>query len=98
MSKTNNCIKCGGEMRKGDICFDVTSPQGGLGRVNSMMVPYQSIRLPIETGTHTEVLRWREYTGREKGWLIKQKEQKTLTISGERCINCGYVELFVKEK
>lgn len=97
MSKTTKCPKCGGEMREGEIYVDVTTLSGGLG-ASPIMGPYSTMGIPAGTEVSVEGPLWREYTGKEKGWLIKEKERKTLSIRGKRCLECGYVELYVKEK
>lgn len=96
MSELTKCPKCDGEMRKGEILVNVKSPPGGLGNLSPMMASYSTMGLPFEGGRSNEGLLWKEYTGEEKGWLIKQKEQKTLSLNGKRCVECGYVELYVK--
>lgn len=40
---------------------------------------------------------WREQTGQKKGWLIKREETQTLKILGTRCIECGFIELYVQK-
>ncbi|MHA2313701.1 MAG: hypothetical protein ACXACF_00200 [Candidatus Hermodarchaeia archaeon] len=97
MANLIKCPKCNGEMRNGEILVDVRAPPGGLRNLSPMMGGYSTMSLPFEAGTSTEGVKWQEYTGEEKGWLIKQKEVKTLSLKGRRCLGCGYVELFVEE-
>ncbi|MFB0543229.1 MAG: hypothetical protein ACETVR_00460, partial [Candidatus Bathyarchaeia archaeon] len=44
-----------------------------------------------------EVPFWREYTGKETGWLLKRREIRVLPVKGKRCVKCGYIEFYVKE-
>ena len=97
MSELTKCPKCDGIMRKGEILVNVKAPSRGLRTLSPMMGEYSTMGLPFESGNSIEGLLWQEYTGEEKGWLIKQKEQKTLSLKGKRCLECGYVELYVKE-
>jgi predicted nucleic-acid-binding Zn-ribbon protein len=97
MSEQTKCPKCDGEMRKGEILVNVKAPSGGLRNLSPMMGGYSAMGLPFEPGNSTEGVLWQEYTGEKKGWLIKQKEVKTLSLKGKRCLECGYVELFVTE-
>ncbi len=97
MSELTKCLKCSGKMRNGKILVNVKAPSGGLRNLSPMMGGFSSMGSPFESGLSVEGLLWQEYTGEETGWLIKQKKQKTLSLKGKRCLNCGYVELYVKE-
>jgi predicted nucleic-acid-binding Zn-ribbon protein len=97
MSELTKCPKCYGEMRKGEIFVNVKVPSRELMNISPLMGGYPTIGLPSQPGVSVERVLWQEYTGEEKGWLIKQKEQKTLSLKGKRCLECGYVELYVKE-
>jgi len=87
------CPKCGSEMREGELFISVTGSYGS-----------QSISTPLgfptgsPLGTPSMVIGegpfWRERTGQKKGWLVKREETQTLKISGLRCIECGYIELY----
>lgn len=98
MSKTTKCQKCSGKMRDGEVYINVTTLSGEMGGAYSMMSPYSPMSIPGRAGVSVEGPLWREYTGKEEGWLIKKKEQKKMSIKGKRCVECGYVELYVKEK
>jgi len=97
MSELTKCPKCYGNMRKGEILVNVNAPSGGLMNLSPMMGGYSTMGLPSQPKLSVERVLWQEYTGEETGWLIKQKEQKTLSLKGKRCLECGYVELYVKE-
>ena len=104
MSETTKCSKCGGEMREGEIYVNVTIPSQMTTTspfsqpTPQLLTDFSRLGSPIGAGVSVEGPLWREYTGRETGWLIKEKERKTLSIRGRRCLECGYVELYVKEK
>ena len=94
MSQERKCGKCGGEMREGELFINVTSSSGSpIIRQDSFSFPTGSI-----PNASTEVIGegpfWRERTGEKKGWLIKREETQILNISGLRCTNCGYIELY----
>jgi len=97
MSEQTICPKCDGKMRKGEIFVNVKASSGGLRNLSPMMGGYSAMGLPFEPRNAIEGLLWQEYTGEKKGWLIKQKEVKTLSPKGKRCLECGYVELYVME-
>lgn len=89
------CPKCGSEMREGEIFISVTGSYGGQGISTPLGFPTGSTLSnlpPLVTG---EGPFWRERTGQKKGWLVKMEETQTLRISGLRCLECGYVELYV---
>jgi predicted nucleic-acid-binding Zn-ribbon protein len=69
----------------------------GLFGMESVYTPFP----PQGTGTGTnnkEVkMEWKEKTGKQKGWIIKKEETKKMTVQGRRCIECGYIEFYVKE-
>lgn len=98
MSKIIKCQKCNGKMRDGEVYINVTNLSSEMGGAFSMMNPYSPMGVSERTGVSVEGPLWREYTGKEEGWLIKKKEQKKLSIKGIRCLKCGYIELYVKEK
>jgi hypothetical protein len=103
LGEVEKCPKCGGEMREGALTIRVaedtttTDPfmkamltrSGNIGDTLSML---QTEHIIIEGPL------WQEPTGKEEGWLIKRREMKVLPLRGKRCLNCGYVELYVKEK
>jgi hypothetical protein len=97
MAELTNCPKCNGEMRTGEIIVNLKTPTQGLRNLSPMMGGNPMMQLPFDSASSIEDVSWREYTGKEKGWLIKQREQKTLSLKGRRCLTCGYVELYVKE-
>ena len=89
------CPKCGGEMREGEAFVSISIPSGatapfGIGSMPGMGMPGMGAP-SIETTA--ERVMWREKTERKTG-LFKKSEEITLRISGQRCANCGYIELY----
>lgn len=82
-------------MRVGEIFINVKTVSTEFSHLSSLMDREVARALPERTEISSRNLLWREYTGQEKGWLIKQKEQITLPIKGKRCLKCGYVEIYV---
>ena len=97
MSELTKCSKCNGELRKGELIVNVQTPTRGLRNLSPTMGGIPTMNLPFDSELSIEGVLWREQTGKEKGWLIKQKEQKTLSLTGKRCLDCGHIELYVKE-
>jgi predicted nucleic-acid-binding Zn-ribbon protein len=90
-SESKACPKCGGEMRQGDMLFDVSilmanpmSPMGGFSAYSAATMSDQTTASP----------HWEEKTGRRKGFILKSDETKKMTVKGYRCILCGYIELY----
>ena len=89
------CPKCGGQMREGEVYINVTT---GSSRIPTAFEPSVGHIMGVPSMQTTEAHPlWRERTGQIKGWLLKREETKTLKISGLRCTECGYLELFVHE-
>jgi hypothetical protein len=65
----------------GSSGFDLSVP--GMGLPGSMII--------------TEEIKWREEEKTEKVLFIKRKKKKTINITGLRCNQCGYIELYAKE-
>lgn len=90
------CPRCEGDMQEGIALVRVTTSVGqtssGFG-----MFPMPGMGVPSGETTMEEMILWREKTGRKTGWLIKSDEKKTIKISGLRCKECGYIELYAKE-
>lgn len=90
MSLDVRCPKCGGEMREGEPLIRVYS------LYNPRLPIDPSLGAPMIRGPVADELLWRERTGRITGWIIKKEEEQTLKVSGLRCINCGYIELYAR--
>jgi hypothetical protein len=88
-------------MREGELFITVTGQPGFQNlQDQNPILPMSATERPMGVFmAPPEVLGkgpfWRERTGRKKGLLIKRDETKEFEISGLRCIDCGYVELFV---
>lgn len=96
MNQETKCPKCGSEMREGGLFINVTSSPNAQSistTLSGFPGPITAIP-PVTTG---EGPFWRERTGQKKGWLVKREETQTLRISGLRCINCGYIELYAHQ-
>lgn len=95
--ETNNCPKCGGEIKIGEAFIKFTFTAGSMtSGLSSMGMP----GLDTMGGSETvdEGVKWREKTGRQKGWLLKREEEKTMRLYGKRCTICGYIEFYAYEK
>jgi len=96
MESNKMCPKCGGEMRQGEMLFDVSimmanpmSPLGGFSAYSTAAMSDHTTASP----------HWEEKTGRRKGFILKSDEKKTLMVDGYRCQLCGYIELYaLREK
>jgi predicted nucleic-acid-binding Zn-ribbon protein len=90
------CPRCGGEMREGEALMRFTT---SVGQVSSSFDLLSMPGMGVPTGEQTieEKIFWREKTGKKTGWLVKSDERKNLKISGLRCTECGYIELYAKE-
>ena len=89
------CPRCDGEMREGEAFVRVSVSGVQTSNFDMMSMPGMNVRSGDMMGD--EEILWREKTGRKTGWLIKSDEEKTMKISGFRCIKCGYVELYCRE-
>ena len=96
------CPKCGGEIREGEASVRV-STIGGLmtGSFGYGMIPIPGVGVPTgvpaNEGASENNILWREKTGTKRGLFIKSDEEKTMKVSGHRCIKCGYIELYARE-
>ncbi len=83
-------------MRYGEAFVQITTTDmhqaSGLG-----MFGVPGMGMPSGGTMSEEKIQWRERTGEKRGWLLKRDEEKTLRISGLRCIECGYIELYARE-
>jgi hypothetical protein len=90
------CPICGGEMHEGEVFVPIaTSIRHTYSEFGIMTIP--GIGGSSGDITKEERILWREKTGRKKGLIIKSEEEKTMKILGQRCIKCGYIELYVRE-
>jgi predicted nucleic-acid-binding Zn-ribbon protein len=47
--------------------------------------------------TQEERIKWREKTGEKKGFLIKSDKVRNMAVTGRRCLECGYIELYARK-
>jgi hypothetical protein len=94
------CAKCGGEVRDGEALVRVATanslgtPFGLSYGLGGMSVP--GFELPTDRMSEPTIL-WREKTGAKTGRIIRSDEQKTMKISGRRCLACGYIEFYAQD-
>jgi hypothetical protein len=93
----SECPRCGGEMREGLAFISISVPSGGSFGGGGGMFPTPGMNIPGGESTRSARVKWREKTGKEKGWIFKSEEEKTLDLKGRRCLECGYVDFFVEE-
>ena len=102
MSPELTCPKCSGRMKEGELkVFTAISQidetrvsQGMIGVTGGSLSPFSS---PFQTtDIDVEGPLWREESDKEEGLIIKRNVKKNLPIQGMRCLECGYIELFVK--
>jgi len=103
LGEVGKCPKCGGEMREGELIVKVTEGSSKTDPFMKAMMTRTGDFASILEGSQEEPIviegpLWQEQTDKEGGWLIKRKEIKVLPLMGKRCISCGYIELYVKEK
>jgi hypothetical protein len=92
----DECRICGGETREGEAFINISIPTES-GSFGGGMMPFPGGGMPTGETEREARLHWREKTGKEKGWLIKSAETKTMNIKGKRCLECGYIEFYVEE-
>lgn len=97
MSEESKCPKCDGKMKIGQLYVNATldrpltpSTSSTLMPLSSSMDLFEQIRTVMVEGPS-----WSEESDKEGGWLIKRKGKQTLSIKGMRCLECGYIELYV---
>ena len=90
----SECSKCGGEMIQGEVFIEVTNSSGS--SMGGMISPMSGINLGNIGMMKEERIKWREKTGKKKGFLIKSDEVHTTAVTGRRCMKCGYIELYVR--
>jgi hypothetical protein len=94
----SECPRCGGEMREGLAFVSISAPSGGSSfGGGGGMFPTPGMNIPGGESTRSGRVKWREKTGKEKGWIFKSEEEKTLDIRGRRCLECGYIDFYVEE-
>jgi len=82
-------------MREGEAFVRITTPAEQVSSSYGML-GMPGVGMPSGEMSEEKV-QWREKTGQRKGWLIKRDETKTLKISGLRCVECGYIELYARD-
>jgi len=83
-------------MREGEAVTVATFLGGGYSPAASLVMPGMvGLGLP-ESGGEQKIL-WRERTGSKTGWLMKSDEERTMKITGRRCVKCGHIELRAQE-
>ena len=83
-------------MLEGEALVRVTTSVGQASSGFGMM-PMPRMGIPGGETTAEERVLWQEKTGRKTGWLKKSDEKRTIKISGLRCTECRYIELYAKE-
>lgn len=102
MDEIEKCPKCGGEMREGELIVKTTESPSKTDPFRAMMTRTNDIASTLgifqEESIVIEGPLWQEQTDKEGGWLLKpRKEIKVFPLRGKRCMNCGYIELYIKE-
>jgi len=92
----SECPKCGGEMIQGEAYVSVNVPSSNP-MMRGMMSPMSGMNIGDVGMTQEERIKWREKTGEKKGFLIKSEEVRTMAVSGRRCLECGYIELYARK-
>lgn len=83
-------------MIQGEAYVDVTaSPADPM--MSGMLSPMPGMSLRGAGMTQEERIKWREKTGEKKGFLIKSDEIRTMAVTGRRCLQCGYIELYARK-
>lgn len=75
--------------------LESASSVSGYGGPSPEMSIYRT-GIPSTQSTTDSKAKWREKTGQKRG-LLRRSDEKTMEISGHRCIKCGYIELYVRE-
>ena len=103
MGMSMTCPKCGNEMREGALYIpNIMLPvQGQAFMSDSIMVTPSTLSQLSGPGTFIQEKsvdgpQWREEKRHTTGLLPKRREIQTLRIQGQRCLNCGYIELWAK--
>ena len=97
MSEELKCPKCGGKMKMGQLYVNATFDQPVVtAAASASMNPLQDMGLSMQgRSVSVEGPSWREESDKEDGWLIKRKGKQILPIRGMRCLDCGYIELYI---
>jgi hypothetical protein len=83
-------------MHAGEIRFDTDTVMPS--QMNAYMTGIPTSPLPSVYQSATSRAYWEEKTGRKVGIIIKQDEKIRLKVRGQRCVLCGYIELYATEK
>jgi predicted nucleic-acid-binding Zn-ribbon protein len=92
----SECAKCGGEMVRGEAYVDIETPSENI-MMSPVLSPATAMGREYTWIPQQKRINWREKTGEKKGFLIKSDEIRTLVITGKRCLNCGYIELYARD-
>ncbi len=92
----SECPKCGGDMIQGEAYIEVEVPSTGP-VMGGMMSSMPGMNLGGVSMRQEERIKWREKTGEKKGFLIKSEEVRTMAVTGRRCLECGYIELYARK-
>ena len=80
-------------MIQGEAYVNVTSSSPSP-MMSGMLSPMPGMNLGGVGTTQEERVKWREKTGEKKGFILKTDEVRTMTVTGRRCPQCGYIELY----
>ena len=100
MLEEQKCPKCGGKMKRGQLTVNATLDQPIISNAIADSSRYgleglASTRSQMSRGISVKGPLWREESDKEEGWLIKRKGRQNFPIKGKRCLECGYIELYV---
>ncbi|MFH0896830.1 MAG: hypothetical protein V1850_02120 [Candidatus Bathyarchaeota archaeon] len=93
MDLETRCPKCRGAMREGELYITFTSSEGQVAPSLFGLPTESTLRIEPESD-HEGPLLWRDGTV-QKGLFVKREETQVLRVSGLRCIECGYIELYI---
>ncbi len=83
-------------MIQGEAYIDVDAPLINPA-MSGMMSSMPGMNLEGVGMRQEERIKWREKTGEKTGFLIKSEEVRTMAVTGRRCLECGYIELYAQK-
>jgi predicted nucleic-acid-binding Zn-ribbon protein len=83
-------------MIQGEAYVNVDVPSSNP-MMSGMMSPMSSMNIGNVGMTEEARIKWHEKTGEKKGFLIKSDEVRTMAVTGRRCLQCGYIELYARK-